>query len=159
MSHSLRDGSPAADVYPACSSNDTLVAALYLMNYRLLKYMVAIACENKIDEFKRIQQKVSMNSAEILAIYADWKEFHDPQRWDQHTVDFPKFRSAVNFVHNCVTFDEAAMTSRIKQLRKEYEEEEEEEENEEGEEEAEYEYSYDDDVDEDAEQDKNAAKS
>ena len=133
-----------------------------MMNCRFLKYMVAIACENKIDEFKRIRQKVSINSEGVLDISAEFKTFYDPERWDQHTDDFPKFRSAVNFVHNCITFDEAAMTSRIKQLRKEYEEgeEEEEEENEEGAEGEEEEEEDDDDVDEaDKKKDEDAAKS
>ena len=131
VAYATCDGLPAEEVFPVCSSNDTLVAALYLMNHRLLKFMVAIACENKIDELKRIRQKVSMNSDDVLSVRTEFKTFRDPERWGQQTVDFPKFRSAVNFVHNCITFDEAAVTSRIKQLRKEYEEEEDE--NEEGE--------------------------
>ena len=70
-------------------------------------------------------------------------------------MNFPKFRSAVNFVHKCIAFDEAAAISRLNDLRKNYEEDEDENEEEKEEEEEEEQDAVkddddDDDVDEDA---------
>ena len=147
------DGLPAEEVFPVCSSNDTLVAALYLVNHRLMKFMLAIACENKIDDIKTTRQKLIRNSKEkeILDMLAKWKTSHDPKRWDQHTVNFPKFRSAVNFAHKCIAFDEASAVSRLNDLRKTYEEDEDE--NEEDEEEEEQGAVKDDDDDDDVDED------
>ena len=80
-----------------------------------------MTCQNKIDELKKIRQKVRVNSAEILAMFVEWKKFHDPGRWYHHTASFPKLRSAVNYVYNCVSFDEGTMESRVKHLKKDYE--------------------------------------
>ena len=83
-----------------------------------------MTCQNKIEELKKNEQKVRVNSAEILAIYVEWKKFHDVGRWYKYTASFPKLRSAVDFVYNCVSFDQDAMESRVKQLKKDYEQEE-----------------------------------
>ncbi len=121
LSDMMRGGMLAADSIPACKSNDTLVAALYLVNYQFMRFMVLMTCTNKIEELKKIWQKVRVNSAEILAIYVEWKKLYDPGRWYHHTASFPKLRSAVNYVCNCVSFYEGTMTSRVKQLKKDCE--------------------------------------
>ena len=95
----------------------------YMVNYNFLRFMVSMTCTNKIEELKKIQQKVHVNSAEILAIFVEWKKFHDPQRWEQHTASFPKLRSAVDFVYNCISFDEVARTPKTKELKNQYEKE------------------------------------
>ena len=79
-----------------------------------------MTCTNKIEELKKIQQKVRVNSAEILELYVEWKRFANPARWYHHTASFPKLCSAVNFVWHCVCFDEGTMKSRVKQLKKDY---------------------------------------
>ena len=76
---------------------------------------------------------------------AKWKTSHDPKRWGQHTVNFPKFRAAVNLAHKCIVFDESSAVSRLNDLRKTYEEDEDE--NEEDEEEEEQDAVKDDDGD------------
>ena len=86
----------ADEAFPACSTNDTLLAALYLMNHHLINFMVAIACENKINEIKATRQTLIKNAKEkeILDILAKWMTSYDPKRWDHHTVNFPSVCSA-----------------------------------------------------------------
>ena len=43
IAYAMCDGMSADEAFPACSTNDTLLAALYLMNHRLMNFMVAIA--------------------------------------------------------------------------------------------------------------------
>ena len=153
VAYAMCDGLPAEEVFPVCSSNDTLVAALCLVNHRLMKFMVAVACENKIEEIKTTRQKLikNLNEKEILDALAKWKTSHDPKRWGQHAVNFPKFRAAVNFAHECITFDESSAVSRLNDLRKTYKEDEDEsEEDEEEGQDAVKDDDDDDDVDEDA---------
>ena len=52
--------------------------------------------------------------------YVEWKRFANPERWYHHTASFPKLCSAVNFVYNCISFDEGTMKSRVKQLKKDH---------------------------------------
>ena len=121
LSDMMCSGMPAGETHPACKSNDTLVAARYLVNYHFMRFMVQMTCTNKIEELKKIRQKVHVNSAEILALYVEWKRFANPERWYHHTASFPKLCSAVNFVWHCVCFDEGTMKSRVAQLKKDYE--------------------------------------
>ena len=75
------DGISADEVFTVCSTNDTLLAALYLMNHRLMKFMVAIACESKINEIKATKQTLIKNAKakEILDVLAKWRTSYDPK--------------------------------------------------------------------------------
>ena len=64
IAHARCDGMSADEAFPVRSSNDTLVAALYLTNHRLMKLMVTIACENKINEIKATLQTLIKNAKE-----------------------------------------------------------------------------------------------
>ena len=88
---------------------------------------------------------------EILDILAKWMTSYDPKRWDQHAVNFPKFRSAVHFAHKWSAFDQACAIATLKDLMKHSEEDEDEnEEQEEEEQDAVKDDDDDEDVDEDA---------
>ena len=77
LGNNMCGGKPAREVFPACKSNDTLVAALYLVKYHFMRFMVVMTCTNKIKELQNNRQKVNDNCAEILAIHAAWHQFHD----------------------------------------------------------------------------------
>ena len=82
---------------------------------------------------------------------AKWVTSYDPKRWDQHTVNFPKFRSAVHFAHKWIAFDQACAIATLKDLMKHSEEHEDEnEEQEEEEQDAVKDDDGDEDVDGDA---------
>ncbi len=116
--------SESVQTLSTCKSNDTLVAALYFVNYHFMRFMVVMTCTNKIRELQNNRHKVHENCAEILVMHAAWHKFHNIGRWSKYTANFAKLSAAVDFVYNCVSFDQDAMESRVKQLKKDYEQEE-----------------------------------
>ena len=65
IAYAMCDGMSADEVFPMCSTNDALLAALCLMNHRLMKLMVAIACESKINEI------ISEGTGQIVKMEVD----------------------------------------------------------------------------------------